>query len=629
LNKKITDRSSFWLIASLVITAIVLFNTVNNGWVNWDDHAYVLDNPRVKSLSAESISNMFTIDKPEVGNYHPFTMLSLGMNYASSGTDATGYHITNLLLHLLNVLLVFQLVRLLSGNLIIAFITATLFGIHPMHLESVAWISERKDVLYTFFFLAGLISYIRFIRQKGKMRSVYYVVCLLLLLFSLLSKAQAMTFPVILLLVDYLLQRNNWKKLLLEKVPFFILCFVFALIAMQQQQADHGMTDTLEIPFIESFFVGCYGTVMYLLKTIFPFQLSAYHPYPTLPDEGILWYFYASIIPVLGLCWLLLKVVKSNRTLFFGIVFFLVSIAPVAQVLPMGSAVIADRYTYIAYIGLFFILGHAFVYLHTNYEKYRNAVISSFAGFVIILSGITIVRTQVWENGKTLWTDVIEKYPDDFFAYGKRGEYYLTQKQFEPALEDYNKSIELNPRYASAYINRGRAHQQLGNFEDALFDFGEALRFGYKDPRVYLNRGVALLMLDNNSQALVSFTRYIKAVPKDATGYMNRGVVHRRLQNYDAAIADYTTAIRIKPNNAGLYFNRGNAYSSARNMELAIADYSHCITIDSNYGKAYLERSIILNRLQQNTEALQDALKAQQLGVDVEPEYIEFLKTHQ
>src|SRR5258706_5022627 len=277
-------KSSPWIAPFiLLLTFLAYIPALRAGFVNWDDGDYIVDNLIVKDFA-----NLKSIlSTPVQGNYHPLTMLSMAINYQISGLNAWSYHLFNLVFHLINCFLVYRLAMLLSyRNIIIAFTTAVLFGIHPMHVESVAWVSERKDVLYGLFFLAALISYTRYADTGSKKQ---YLFAIFLMMLSLLSKPAAVVFPAALFCIDILRKRKLTLTLIIEKIPFFIPALIMGILTYYGQ-SNTGATD------MAAFFgigirilIGFYGIMMYFFKMILPFNLSAFYPFParniSLPNE--------------------------------------------------------------------------------------------------------------------------------------------------------------------------------------------------------------------------------------------------------------------------------------------------------------------------------------------------------
>ena len=339
------------LLGILLLTFIVFWPSLQNGFTNWDDTYYVTQNTLIKSLSFEHLKDIFTTSERSL--YHPFTMLSFALNYQIAELNPFTYHFTNLLFHLINTFLVFYFIYLISEKQIgTALITAVLFGIHPMHVESVAWVSERKDVLFTCFFLAAASTYWHYI-SSGKSKT--YVFALLLFLASLLSKATAVTLPLVLLLLDYYKGRKLNMQLIIEKIPFFILSIIFGLLTIKYQ-SQGAIGDLDDFSALERIMFASYGFVMYALKFLLPFNLSAFYPYPATENMPILF----KIAPLLAVIMLALAAfsLKKTKVIAFGLTFYAFTVFLTLQFISVGGAVMADRYTYVPYIGLSFIIAY-------------------------------------------------------------------------------------------------------------------------------------------------------------------------------------------------------------------------------------------------------------------------------
>ena len=254
----------------LVIVSLSFLPSLKCGLVNWDDDRYLSNTPAVQSLSLTTVKEAST--SFFIGHYQPLTILSYALDYHFYKLNPYHYHLTNLILHLLNSLLVFYLIYLLSGNIIVSFITAILFGLHPLHVESVAWVSERKDVLYSFFFLLSCITYLYYLTKGNKHK--YYILSLFLFLCSLLSKSMAVTLPLLLLLIDYYLKRKPNKTLLLDKIPYFFLSIIFGIIAI----FGVGIRPKVGFSLFGALSAASYATVFYLGKLFLPIKLSCLYP---------------------------------------------------------------------------------------------------------------------------------------------------------------------------------------------------------------------------------------------------------------------------------------------------------------------------------------------------------------
>ncbi len=526
----------WWLCVGILVccTFIAFFPCLQNGFVNYDDTVYVYENPYIQSLSSENLQRFFT--KPMAHNYHPLTMLSLAVNYQFSGLNPFGYHLTNLLLHLANVIWVFWLVYWLGGKrLELSIIVSLLFGIHPMHVESVAWVAERKDVLYAFFFLPALIAYIRYIKTR---KGVFFVGALLLFLLALLSKPAAIILPVLLLLLDYWYKRSLWSiKVIIEKIPFFLLALLFSYWTLEAQKAEGAVVAMGAYPPFTRFMAACYGFSMYIIKMFVPHQLTVYYPYPY-GDFPPIYYVFPVLSVLIG--GVILYSLRFTRAVFFGMVFYLINLLLVLQIVTVGGTIMSERYTYIPYIGLFFIVAWGCLRLITKWKQLRTTILIGLAVYSLILGIFTWNRCEVWKDSMSLWSDSISKIPN-VIAYNNRGELYFNQQRYDLALEDVGAAIVLNPAYMQSRQNRGLIHSVTNQFEKAIEDYTVFLQNtkSLKRRHPVLNwRGIAYLSLNRYETALRDFNEAIGTFENDGTYYFNRSRTHRALGNRVEALKD-------------------------------------------------------------------------------------------
>jgi len=421
----------------LVLTFISFSSAFNNQFTNWDDNKYVTNNPDIKTLNCELVVDLFSRKTIGKHHYHPLTLLTFAVEYHFFKLNPFVYIIDNVLLHILNTAFVFLLIGLLTNNLRFAIITSVLFGIHPMRVESVAWIPERKDVLYAFFYLLSLISYVRYCQDlaEGPRRYLRYILfALLLFVCSLLSKPFAVTLPLSLGAIDYYLQRKLSVRLIAEKIPFLLLSIAFGWIAISQ-----GGAETLKLAQLnDRIMLASYRFFTYTFKAFLPIKLSCYYPWP----EKLAG-FYPRLFSVAKFSLIFLILLfsvghKKVRNISFGIIFYCVNIFFVIGVIPISRSFLGDRNTYVAYIGLFFIIAcgmDAFMKFLKRYkDSYQKIFILFFCLIVIFFCRATYIRCDVFQNGITLWTDVIRKYPNVFIAYQNRGNAYGEMEKYDLAL---------------------------------------------------------------------------------------------------------------------------------------------------------------------------------------------------
>jgi hypothetical protein len=425
---------------------------LKNQLTNWDDEYYVVQNALLRGPDWTGI-----FSKPIVSNYHPITIATLAANYSMTGLDASSYLITNLLLHLINTGLVFYFIWLISGKkLWVAAFTAIVFGIHPMHVESVAWVSERKDVLYTLFFLISLIQYWRFLTTS---KSKYLIYCFLFFALSLLSKPAAIILPFVLVLLDYWYGRPIGKRSILEKIPFLFLALVFAVITVKLQSKT-AIASLDFYPLWSRFFFATYTSMTYIIRFFVPYPLSTFHPFPATKTLG--WPIMLSplfMLALLALVWFK----RKNKLIVFSFFFFMINLALVLQIVSIGGTLLAERYTYVPYIGMAFFIG-------TMLDKYSATInkplLWGITGAVVLIFGIiTFQRTKVWKDSDTLWTNVLEHFPNSSVPRTNRANYLIRissapenkgrqDELLQRALEDCNEALKVPLNHAKAYENR-------------------------------------------------------------------------------------------------------------------------------------------------------------------------------
>jgi protein O-mannosyl-transferase len=401
-------RPQQFLLCGIIITLVTFasfYPSLQCEWTLWDDNVYVTDNLVVQNISIANLKQIFTSYN---GSFLPLTMFSYMLNYAFAEYSPFAYHATNLFIHIINSLLVCWLAYLLSRNLFIGLFAGVFFGIHPMHVESVAWISGRKDVLSAMFFFLSLISYIKYV---GNENFKYLFVSMCLFVASLLSKVIVITFPLILLLIDIYLNRKYTVSLLKEKIIYCIAAIVFALIGFYAQVFNHAVRH--HKPFFEVVSGICYQILFYLEKLFIPFSLSSFYPYPHTANGGLPLEYYISVFVLIIMSLLMWRYGRKNNVFIFGFLFFLISIMPVLQIVRFSNIITADRFTYISYFGLLYFVGFSISKKIESCSKIQTRIIITALCIVTVtFSIITYERCKVWKDGNTLWEDVFKKYPN-------------------------------------------------------------------------------------------------------------------------------------------------------------------------------------------------------------------------
>jgi len=521
---------------------------LKNDFINWDDEYYVVNNAL---LRGPDWAGIFT--QPVVSNYHPLTVISFAINYAISGTEPWSYLLFNLLLHLINTALVFKFVYTISDKkTLAAFLTALVFGIHSMHVESVAWIAERKDVLYTLFFLLSLLQYWKFL-QTGKSVRLWF--CFLLFVLSLLSKPAAIILPLVLFLLDYWKKRSFSKRLIIEKIPFILLAVLFTVITLKLQSVT-AMTSLDLYPFWARLLFACYVVIMYVLRFFVPYPLSAFHPFP--PPDDLGWPVYIAPLFVLSLSFFIWRL-RKNKLVVFCFLFFLINILLVLQVISIGFTIVSERYTYVPYIGLAFLAG-----MLVNKRITAKMKIPAWTSAIIIFSFLGFLsfqRTQVWKDSDSLWTDVIRHYPNASLPRGMRAQFIYNRaimmqpgeaaSLFQRAIEDCTVAIDndttKNPAKKggrSMRYMRANAYNGLKQYENASEDFNACIVINPDDHEVlYLRGALRVNYFKKYDEALMDFNKAIQLSPQGKY-YLNRSICYYKLGDMANAKTDAQMALQ-------------------------------------------------------------------------------------
>lgn len=605
-----------WLLLglALLITLLVFSPATQYDFVNWDDDQNITINQNVQNLNRESIRNMFS--STVTGGYTPLTSLTFAVEHHFFGLNPKVFHINNILLHLICTALVFLLLKQVGATLFITFTVTLLFGIHPMRVESVAWITERKDTLYTFFFLLALMSYIHF-RKKEDIR--FYILSLFIFIFSLLSKIQAVTLPLVLILADYYLDKKFIFRKLWNKIPFFVLS-LFAGLAGIYFLSEDGILDTGTIlPIYQRLFIGSYSLLIYLIKSVIPYELSAIYPSPS----SLSALHYLSMPLVLGLAYTIWRVRHYRVEIITGTLFFLFNVMFMLQVVGAGQGYLADRFTYVAYIGLFFV--YAFLFEKASTGKWKTILYAGGIIYLTIMSVMAHNRVKVWENTETLFSDVIQKYPGVPVSYNNMGKYFRELNQYEKAIELYNKAIELDPTGYQPYNNRGKAFFDTGRADEAMRDFDRSIELNGAYSESRSNRGAILASRQKFEPALEDLNIALELEPGNQSALSNRSLAFFSMNQFEKAIEDVNTYLQYKPDDADLINLRSMCYNRLNRDREALEDLNRAIQLIPSQGIFWQNRSFLLNKMGDRQGALRDIQKAQSLGVQVNPAYLQTL----
>ena len=537
----ISDKSQWLEPGILALLCLIAYQPVfSNQLIDWDDLKYITENTITRNLSFQGILNAFTT--PVMGNYHPLTMISLAINFKLSGDSAFAYHFTNLLLHILNSVWVLKIVQALGLGKNVSRVAAFLFALHPLHVESVAWAAERKDVLYTFFALASWWFYIRF-RNAGSTHITWLGYSLLLFIASCLSKGMAVTLPVLLIAGDLLSpDAQDWKKRIKWLIPFGLLSIGFGIVAVWAQEIQGGMAVKYNLDLFSRIIIALRGYWFYLQQTIVPYGLSAIYPYPAnLPGLPLVWYAQASaaiVLIITALYW-----GRNSRIIIFTIMGYTGVIFPVLQLLPVGDAVAADRYFYLASVPVFIGLG--FVY-NILYQRWGKQIQQPVLLLIPLFMGLTWYQSSLWKDEIVLFNHTVKHYPESAVAWNNIGAILQRKQQFAEAIPYYEKAIALRPNYTIALCNLGISYGRTNQMEKAIQLLEKSIQSDSTHAESYGNLGNAYIMTGKREEALTLFQRAIKLNPQYVEAWYNLGIYYRENKQPDQAVKYFKKSVEIR-----------------------------------------------------------------------------------
>ncbi len=587
-------------IGTLLLLVAFLYSPIfKNLFTNWDE-IYILNNPYLNNLSFGNLKSFFTTFYS--GNYHPLTLISLAIDYKLGGIHPWSYQLTNFLLHLCNTLLVYVFVKLLLQKFsspfiniwIIALITAVLFGIHTFHVESVAWISERKNVLYAFFFLLSLIAYLKYLNHKSYS---IYILSLALFILSLLSKGMAVPLSLCIIVIDYFAGRNLLsRKVILEKIPYIVLSLIFGFIAIRAQHSIDAIRVENNFTWFDRIAVASYSFIQYLIKLCFPYHLSAFYPYPVKTGSFLPYQIYGSIGLIILLLFILWRFFRQNRAVLFGTLFFIANISIVIQFLPVGDAVMSDRYVYIASIGFFFIIGYSCNILLQKTAMYRYSVIALLILYCAFLSAKTYHRVSIWKDSLTLWSDAVKNYPENNDrAFQNLGILSYEMGNYPEALKYYNRVLQMhlqnNTAYSKAYVGMGQVKQAMKDMQGAMNAYNTSLSY-YQSYEGYYDRAVLKMELGDLEGAEVDLDKASQIDPLRAEAYINRGVIFYQIGNFTEALQNFDQVLKIDPQNSNAYMGKGQIKQATNDMQGAMSEYNTALSFAQTY-KGYINRAVL------------------------------------
>jgi protein O-mannosyl-transferase len=554
----ISREWTFIFILFLAVLA-VYYRSLWNQLVNIDDPYYILTNPYIRDFSWKGMYRIFT--EPVVGNYFPLQILSYALDFQLWRLQPFGYHLTNVLFHALNTVFVFLLLKKMFDNPWASFIAALLFGLHPVQVESVTWVSERKNVLFMVFLLPSCYFYVAYRRDSDSYRrKKFYFLSLFLFTLALLAKVSAVVLPLLLFLYDLCFSKKSRWEMIRDQIPFLGLSLFFSLITMfVYHQESHLIGYHGGTPYSNALAM-VNVLVEYLISLLIPIYLDNYYqtPIPQSFFETQVLLSCGALALILFLAW---RSWRRDRQLFFWAGWFFISLLPVLNIVPI-TILRADRYMYLAAVGFFYLLSRLFVGFAGGKPFPRYAPLSVLAAFSVIgaYGYLTLERNDIWKNSTTLWTDNQRKYPHHVFPYVSIGHDYLSAGQVGKAISYFQSGLQLDPndfKLLNSLALAYRAKKDSAQAEDLLI---RAYELYPNDLTANLNLGVIYLERGETEKAWTAFEKAIQYHPQNPGGYLNRAVIHFQRENWEGAIQDLKKAVELAPGDIWPYINLAITY---------------------------------------------------------------------
>jgi protein O-mannosyl-transferase len=649
MNKKY----KYLIIVFLIVATFVAFGRiVANDFINFDDDKYITENNNIKSgINTESIKWAFT--SSHAGNWHPLTWLSHILDWRLFGANASGHHFVSLLMHIGSAILLFLFLSKITGSLWPGAFVAALFALHPLRVESVAWASERKDVLSMFLGLAVLYTYALYV-EKPKLYKYY--LCLILFALSLLAKPMLVTLPFVLMLLDYW-PFGRWQKalkpellpvsndggsvkkkgkqrkdsstkekkismrltnhaktirsLLWEKSPFIFLALVSCIVTIWAQNKGGAVASLEKLSFLERILNAIVSYVAYLIKIFWPVNLAVFYPYEQLLP---LWQVFGAALILLGISIAVIYAIKKAPFLFVGWFWYLGTLVPVIGLMQVGKQAMADRYTYLPSIGIGIMIAWGVLYLLPKEEQIRKKILIPIVSIVLtVLTILTWQQCGDWKNSVVIYDHDLKVTKNNDLAHYNLANELVKQKNITQAIAHYLEAIEINPYYSGAYSNLGATLAAQGKNEEAIAYYLAAIKINPDQEEAHSNLGIVLAAQGKNEEAIAHYLAAIKINPNYDDAYFNLANLFMKQGKIEEAIDNYGKAIKINPDHYNAHFNLASVLVKERRLEEAMDHFRQVVRITPSSFAAHNNLGVYLEKQLKHDEAIYYYRKALQL----------------
>jgi tetratricopeptide (TPR) repeat protein len=610
-----------YLVLALATTA-AYWQVRHNDFVSFDDNEYIYDNDHVKAgLTREGIVWAFT--RAHANNWHPLTWLSHMLDCQLFGTNPLWHHLTNLLFHIANALLLFWVLKRMTNRVWPSAFVAAAFALHPLHVESVAWASERKDVLSTFFWMLTIAAYIRYVERPCTGR---YLIVLLALCLGLMAKQMLITLPFVLLLLDYWPLRRlvfergglcdythscafvSARRCILEKLPLLIPSVAAGITVYLVQEHSGVMKSFTLYPVVYRIENAPVAYVVYIVKMLWPSRLAVFYPHPlgSLP----IWKVLCSTLLLVFITGVVIWRMDREPYLVVGWLWYIGTLVPVIGLIQLGNQEMADRYTYVPSIGIFVMAAWGAAELLSRW-RYRQVVLGVTAGVVLALL-LTCTRMQVrhWQNSLTLYEHAIDVTLDNAIMHNILANQLSDKGRFDDAVIHFNEALRINPYYLMARHNKGKTLLEMGKTDEAIALFTEVLAADNSSSEVYSDLGVAYARKNKLELAIENYNKALELKPDYPNAHYNLGSALSKQGKYDDAIKHYIEALRVKPDWPKARHHLAMALKEQGKVDQAIGEWERALKLKPNYADAHFNLGLALAQQGKYDDAVKHFVEA-------------------
>ena len=622
--------TSAYILALLAAVIVVYWPVQEFGFLNYDDPVYITGNPHVqKGLSGENI--FWAFKSTEAGFWHPLTWLSLILDYELYRLNPAGYHWTNVLLHLGSTLLLFTAFKKMTGANGKSAVVAALFALHPLHVESVAWIAERKDVLSGFFWMLTINAYIHYAVKPNSWR---YGIVFVSFFLGLMAKPMLVTLPIVLLLLDVWplgriainpVQGNSRTRcqyyplkkaspVLYEKIPLMALSIVIGVITYLAQEKFQAIALAGQISFADRLSTAVISPVFYLWKMIWPQEIAAFYPHPG--SWPVSWVIVSSTILAL-ITMTVLKCTRQMTCLVVGWLWYLVTLFPVSGIIQVGSHAMADRYTYIPLIGIFIMITWGMSEIFGFGKQSRKFIMVASVATIGLLAILSSIQIKYWRDDGRLFRHALNVTKGNYLAHSGLGAFLMSEGNDQDALVHLQQAITIRPDYEPAWFKLGLLFSRLGRYDDAIFCFQRILSQSPDKTDAKRQLTYNLMLAGKSDEAIAVLREIIHSKPLEAEAYNQLGIVLVKQKKFVEALSAYGEALKINPEHAGIHNNLAMALMRTGDSQEAIRHFRKAIQNQPDYANAHFNLSLLLKQ----TGFPEEAKKHLEEAIRINPDY--------